>query len=119
MHSSSRQDALVLGEDELRPARDIGPRSHGARIQVDPIPSPHSAADGRGVRPGLEPLPRTETTSSCIGAAFSMMEAQLVAAIMVQRFRPRLLPGQTIVPGAGVLLKPRYGVKAQYEPVRA
>ena len=44
-----------------------------------------------------------------------MMEAQLIAVMMVQRFRMHLVPGQAIVPGPKVTLQPRYGVKAQLE----
>jgi hypothetical protein len=40
-----------------------------------------------------------------------MMEAQLVTAMIVQRYRPRLAPGHRVMPASETLLKPRYGMK--------
>jgi len=47
----------------------------------------------------------------CIGNYFAMMEAQLITAMMVQRLRPRLVPGHRVVPSSSMTLKPRYGMK--------
>jgi cytochrome P450 len=47
----------------------------------------------------------------CIGNHFAMMEAQLITVMMVQRVRPRLVPGQRIVPSSASTLKPRRGLK--------
>jgi cytochrome P450 len=48
----------------------------------------------------------------CIGYHFGMMEAQLLTAMMVQRMRPRLVPGHRVVPtGGGGVLEPRHGMK--------
>jgi cytochrome P450 len=47
----------------------------------------------------------------CIGVHFAMMEAQLITARMIQRLRPRLVPGQRVVPGSLGVLKPRREMK--------
>lgn len=47
----------------------------------------------------------------CLGAGFAMMEAQLITARMVQRFRPSLIPGHRPVPVAASSLKTRDGMR--------
>lgn len=48
---------------------------------------------------------------TCIGASFSMLEAQLVVARLTQRFHFEVLPNQRIEPTPGVTLRPRYGIR--------
>jgi cytochrome P450 len=52
----------------------------------------------------------------CIGNHFAMMECQLITAMMVQRLRPRLVPGHRVVPSSSMTLKPRYGMKMTLDP---
>jgi cytochrome P450 len=47
----------------------------------------------------------------CIGNQFAMIEATLVLATIVQRYRLALAPGQTIVPEPLVTLRPRDGIQ--------
>ena len=47
----------------------------------------------------------------CIGNAFAMMEAQLIVATVLQRFRPWLVPGHRVVPETLITLRPRYGLR--------
>ncbi len=47
----------------------------------------------------------------CIGNHFALMEAQLIMAMMAQRLRPRLVPGQRVVPASESTLKPRDALK--------
>jgi cytochrome P450 len=47
----------------------------------------------------------------CIGNHFAMMECKLIAAMMVQRLWPSLVPGHRVVPSSTMTLKPRYGIK--------
>ncbi len=47
----------------------------------------------------------------CIGSNFGMMEAQLIVAMMMQRMRPKLVPGHRVVPSSATMLKPRHGMK--------
>jgi cytochrome P450 len=52
----------------------------------------------------------------CIGNHFAMMEAQLITAMMVQRLRPRLVPGHRVVPTSSTTLQPRYEMKMTLRP---
>ena len=47
----------------------------------------------------------------CIGAGFAMMEAVLILATILQRFRLAFVAGQDVTPRASVTLRPRHGVR--------
>ena len=47
----------------------------------------------------------------CIGNTFALMEAVLLLAVIAQRFRLELAPGQTIRPVPYVTLRPGPGVR--------
>jgi cytochrome P450 len=51
----------------------------------------------------------------CIGAGFAMMEATLLLAVIAQRFRMRLVPGQRIVPLPSITLRPKNGIRVELE----
>ncbi len=53
----------------------------------------------------------------CIGNHFAMMEGMLATVQIVQRFRARLVPGQTVVPAAASTLKPKGGLKMTFEAI--
>jgi cytochrome P450 len=46
----------------------------------------------------------------CIGASFAMMEATLVLAAIVQKFRLSLVPGQVIEPWVIPTMRPKHGM---------
>jgi cytochrome P450 len=48
----------------------------------------------------------------CIGSSFAMMEATLLLALILPRFRFSLVPGHPVVPWPSITLYPRYGVRA-------
>jgi cytochrome P450 len=52
----------------------------------------------------------------CIGNAFAMMEAKLILASIVQRYRLRLVPGHNVEPEPLITLRPRYGMAMTLEP---
>lgn len=54
----------------------------------------------------------------CIGNAFAMIEAKLVLATILQRFRPALAPGHAVEPEPLITLRPRYGVPMTLDRVR-
>ena len=76
-------------------------------------------------RPRYAYYPFSGGPHQCIGNHFTMMEAQLITAMMAQRMRPKLVPGHPVVPTSSPSLKPRYGMKmtldrgAAEEPARA
>ncbi|WP_228542113.1 cytochrome P450 [Nocardia sp. XZ_19_369] len=60
-------------------------------------PERFSAAESAG-RPRLAYIPFGLGPRSCEGAALAMVEAQLVLAVLLRRFRFELAPGHSVVP---------------------
>lgn len=52
----------------------------------------------------------------CIGASLALLEITIAVAVLVQRFRFRLVPGQRIEPLAWTNLHPRGGIRMTVEP---
>jgi hypothetical protein len=52
----------------------------------------------------------------CIGNAFAMIEAALVLAFLVQRYRFQHVPGRAVVPMASLTLRPRGGLWMRLQP---
>src|SRR5262249_60194498 len=48
----------------------------------------------------------------CIGSGFALMEAALIVATVVPRFRFTLAPGHPVAPRGYVTLRPEQGIKA-------
>jgi cytochrome P450 len=46
----------------------------------------------------------------CIGNAFALMEAQIILAMVIQRYRLHLVPGHEVAPDPSVTLRPHPGV---------
>jgi cytochrome P450 len=62
-------------------------------------------------RPRFAYFPFGGGPRQCIGNSFAMMEAQLVLATVVQRFRLRLVPNHPVEPHIGLgVIAPRYGL---------
>lgn len=51
----------------------------------------------------------------CIGEHFAKMEGTLVMAMIAQRYKLALIPGQTIVPEPKMTLRPRNGIRMRVE----
>lgn len=47
----------------------------------------------------------------CIGMQFALLEAQLITAILAQKFRFRLVPGHPVSPRIATTLKPSHGMQ--------
>ena len=62
-------------------------------------------------RPRLAYVPFGAGSRQCIGMHFGMMEAQIAAAMLFRRFRPRTVPGHVVVPSSSSTLKPKDGLK--------
>jgi cytochrome P450 len=56
-------------------------------------------------------LPFGSGARACIGKMFAMIEARLLLATIVQRFRFELVPGHRVVPLSRITLVPKYGMK--------
>lgn len=54
----------------------------------------------------------------CIGKHFSLMEARLILATILQRYRLRLVPGHRVERHVAVTMSPRYGMKMAVYPQR-
>jgi len=61
-------------------------------------------------RPRFAYLPFSGGPRLCIGNEFALMEAQLVVAMTLQRYRLRLVPGTRVVPESRLTLRPRDGL---------
>jgi cytochrome P450 len=68
-------------------------------------PDRFSPARSEG-RPAFAYFPFGGGPRICIGNAFAMMEAQILLAMICQRYRLELAPGVTIVPERGITLRP-------------
>jgi cytochrome P450 len=53
---------------------------------------------------------------SCIGAPFAMMEMRTVLAMVLQRYRLDLLPGQTVQAILRATLQPKHGIHVRVHP---
>ena len=62
-------------------------------------------------RPRHAYLPFAVGPRQCIGNAFALMEAQVIVAMMVQRHRLELVPGEKVEPDPKVTLRPLHGVR--------
>jgi cytochrome P450 len=74
--------------------------------------APERSAD----RPRFAYIPFGVGPHVCPGAALSMSEMLIALAVLAQRFRFRLAPGQAIEPTAWTTLRPRYGIRMTIEP---
>jgi cytochrome P450 len=61
-------------------------------------------------RPRFAYLPFSGGPRLCIGNEFALMEAQLVLAMTVQRYRLRLVPGTRVEAESRLTLRPRGGL---------
>lgn len=62
-------------------------------------------------------IPFAAGPRQCIGNMFALVEAQLILATVVRRFRLRLAPGARIEPEPSVTLRPKYGMPMTLERI--
>ena len=72
---------------------------------------PDRFAPDRSERPRYAYLPFGGGPRQCIGMGFAMMEANLILARIMQRFRVDLVPAQRIEPEPMVTLRPKGGLR--------
>ncbi len=68
-------------------------------------------------RPRYSFMPFGGGPRQCIGNLFSIMEAQILLAVLLRRLRARLLPGHPVSPQAMTTLRSRHGLKMTLHPV--
>jgi cytochrome P450 len=61
-------------------------------------------------------IPFSAGPRQCIGNTFAMLEAQVVLACVLQRFRLQTMPGQPVEPVVKMALKPKQGLNVILEP---
>ncbi len=67
-------------------------------------------------RPRYAYLPFGAGPRTCIGNAFALLEAKIILAMVVQRYRLELIPGHRSEPEPSVTLRPRRGVPVTLHP---
>jgi cytochrome P450 len=77
--------------------------------------SPERSAE----RPRLAWLPFGAGQRLCIGNNFALMEAPLITASVLQRFRLRSVPGHAVQPEPLITLRPKGGLPMLVEPLHA
>ena len=75
-------------------------------------------AEREEARPRYAYFPFGGGPRQCIGNGFAMMEAQLIVACVLQRFRPWLVPGHPVRPEPLITLRPRFGLRMGLQAVR-
>jgi cytochrome P450 len=85
---------------------------HEPRFFDDPLEfRPERWYDGLAKRiPKFAYFPFGGGPRVCVGNSFAMLEAVLVLATMVQRYRFELLPQPKVVPWPSVTLRPKHGI---------
>src|SRR6185503_9220852 len=73
------------------------------------------APERESARPRFAYIPFGGGPRGCIGSQFAMMEAQLIAAAIAQRYRIVLVPDQRIRPEPLITLRPAPGIRAVLE----
>ena len=71
------------------------------------------------VRPRFAYLPFAAGPRQCIGAHFAALEAQIVIAMVLQRYRLRLVSGQAVDVIGSITLRPDNGIRMVIEHRKA
>jgi cytochrome P450 len=82
------------------------------------FPEPEAFRPERFAGAGRRPyrfayLPFGDGAHTCLGETLAMLEGVLVLGMVGRRFGFELLPGQQIVPRAGITLTPRHGIRVR------
>ena len=77
---------------------------------------PERFADSTRGRPRFAYFPFGGGPRICMGEQFALLECVLAVAMVLQRFRLEVIPGQTIEPSPGITLRPKYGIRVRAHP---
>ena len=72
--------------------------------------------EAKRTRPKFAYFPFGGGPRQCIGEAFAWMEATLILATLAQRWKPRLAPGQKVIPEQVITLRPKNGIRMEMLP---
>ena len=72
-----------------------------------------------GARPSMAYFPFGDGARRCIGSAFALTEMQLIVAAVAQRYRLTLARGASVVPSAGLTLRPSPAVPCRLSAARS
>ncbi len=117
----------MVGRSVTEPDEILGvPVEPGAMIFISPwvmhrdpkyFQNPEGFEPERFLNGSLDALPKNVYIPFaggprvCIGNSFAMMEATLLLAMIMQKFRLDLVPGHPVVPQPTITLRPKYGMK--------
>lgn len=85
--------------------------------QPDRFEPERFSAENSASRPKFAYFPFGGGARQCIGNHFAQMEAQIIIAMVLQKFRVSLAANQTVEPETSVTLRPKKGVKVILEKV--
>jgi cytochrome P450 len=77
---------------------------------------PERFRPGHSMRPRYAYFPFGGGPRTCIGSAFALIEMQVIAAMVAQRYEVALAPGWRVEPEPGTVLVPRGGVRIVLAP---
>ncbi|HEV7918071.1 MAG TPA: cytochrome P450 [Solirubrobacterales bacterium] len=77
---------------------------------------PQRFMPGAPERPRQAFMPFGAGRRVCVGAGFAMMEGVLLTAMIAQRFRLDLSPGERVTPEASITLRPKNGIRMTIAP---
>jgi cytochrome P450 len=88
-----------------------------ARFFPDPLrfDPERFTSEAKARRTKLTYFPFGAGVRQCIGESFAWMEGVLLLATLAQKWKLRLVPGQTVEPEPLITLRPKYGMRMQLE----
>jgi cytochrome P450 len=88
-----------------------------ARFFPDPLrfDPERFTSEAKARRTKLTYFPFGAGVRQCIGESFAWMEGVLLLATLAQKWKLRLVPGQTVEPEPLITLRPKYGLRMQLE----
>lgn len=81
-------------------------------------PEPLRFHPERFLQPGVEPfhsVPFSAGARSCIGKRFSLLEAKVILAMILQRFEPHS-PPKDVVGVEAITMRPKHGMLLSFRP---